>query len=107
MYDECLQADVFADTDARVQAEGCMYVIFHEPTNQYFRHNPTGSQFKVTNAKGLDLTTRYLLCRDYIFHQMTDQTNYVKQTKTQLKQNYDQMTNQRQDFYDPDTVSPI
>ena len=30
---------------------------------------------------------------------MKNQTNYVKQTKTELKPDYDQMTNQRQDFY--------
>ena len=35
---------------------------------------------------------------------MTDQTNYVKQLKTELRHNYDQMTNQRQDFYDQEAV---
>ena len=29
------------------------------------------------------------------------------QTKTKLKWNYDQMTNQRQDFYDQDTIQHI
>ena len=38
------------------------------------------------------------------FQQLTDQTNYDKQTKTELKQNYDQMTNLRQDFYDHDAI---
>ena len=35
---------------------------------------------------------------------MVDQTNYVKQPKTELKQHYDQMTNQRQDLYNPEAV---
>ena len=35
---------------------------------------------------------------------MTEQTNYVRQTKTELKWNYDQMTNERQDFYDHDAI---
>ena len=50
------------------------------------------------NAKACAWTAPYFLCKDDIFHQMTDQTNYVKQPKTELKQNYDQVTNQGQDF---------
>ena len=34
-YNEQLQAYVFIDTNARVPAEGSMYVIFHEPTKRY------------------------------------------------------------------------
>ena len=84
-YDEELQAYIFVDTNARVPADGCMYVISHEPTNRYFRYNTTINQFKLNNPSDHDWTTQYLLCRDYIFHQMTDQTNYVKELKTELK----------------------
>ena len=35
---------------------------------------------------------------------MTNQTNYVTQPKAELKWNFDQMTNQRQDFYDHDAI---
>ena len=52
---------------------------------KYFRHNTTFNQFKLTKAKDCDWMTRYLLCRDYIFHQMTNQTNYVRQNKNALK----------------------
>ena len=85
MYNEQLLAYVFVDTNLRVSAGGCMYVIFHQPTKGYFRYNPTINQFKLTNVKDCDWTTRYVLCRDYIFHQMTDQSKYIKQTKTKLK----------------------
>ena len=77
-YSEELQTYVFVDTNARVPAEGCMYVIFYGLTKRYFRYNMTIDQFNLTNAKDHDRTTQYLLCKDYIFHQMTDQTNYVK-----------------------------
>ena len=50
-----------------------------------FKYNPAIYQFNLTNAKDHDWTTQYLLCKDYIFHQMTDKTNYVKQPKTELK----------------------
>ena len=76
---------MFVDTNARVPAEGCMYIIFHGPTNIYFRYNPTINQFNLTNAKDHNWITQYLLCKDYIFHEMTDQTNYAKQPKTKLK----------------------
>ena len=66
-FDEQLQAFIFVDTNARAPAEGCMYVIFHEPTKRYFRYSPTINQLKLTNARDLDWTTRYLLCSDYIF----------------------------------------
>ena len=78
-YDEQLQAYVFTDTDAKVPAENSMYVIFHEPTNRYFRYNPVSRQFRVIKAKDRDWTTRYLLCKDLIFNQMTDHTNFVRQ----------------------------
>ena len=77
-----------------------MYIIFHGPTKRYFRYNQTIDQFDLTNARDCDWTSRYLLCRDYIFHQKTHQTNYVKQPKVELKRNYDQMINQRQNFHD-------
>ena len=52
-----------------------MYVIFHWLTKRYFRYNPTIYQFNLASARDLDCTTQYLLCKDYIFQQMTDQTN--------------------------------
>ena len=41
-----------------------------------------------------------------MFHQMTNQTNYVKQTTTELKKDCDQMRSQREDFYDPNAIQP-
>ena len=79
-YNEQFQAYIFVDTNARVQAEGCMFVISYEPTKRYLGTTLQLNQFKLTNAKDCDWTTRYLLCRDYIFHQLTDQTNHVKET---------------------------
>ena len=38
------------------------------------------------------------------FHQMTDQTNYVGQNRTELKWDYNQMTSQRHDSYDLDAI---
>ena len=84
-YDEELWACVFADTNARGPAEGCMYIILHGPTRRSFRYNLTVDQFNLTNTKDHNWTTQYILCKDYIFHQMTDQNNYVKQTKAGLK----------------------
>ena len=89
---------MFVDTNARVPAEGCMYIIFHRPTKRYLNYNPTIKQFNLTNTKDHDWTTQYILCDDYILHQIRDQTEYVKQSKTELKQHYEQMTDQRQDF---------
>ena len=85
VYNEQLQAYIFTDTNARVPSEGSMYVIFHEPTKRYIRYNPTFNQFKMTKAKDHDWPTRYLLCKDLIFNQMTDQTNYIRQNRTELK----------------------
>ena len=56
----------YYDIYDRVPAEGCMNVIFQEPTKRYFRYNPTINQLKLTNARDCDWTTRYLMCRDYI-----------------------------------------
>ena len=67
-YGEELQAYAFVDTNARVPAEGCMYVIFHEPTKRYFRYNTTINQFKLTNAQDCGWNTQYLLCTDYVYH---------------------------------------
>ena len=47
-YNGQLQAYVFIDTNAIVPAEISMCVIFHEPTNRYFRYNPTIIQFILT-----------------------------------------------------------
>ena len=78
-YDEQLQAYVFTDTNAAISAETSMYIIFHEPTKQNLRYNPEIRKFRQVRVEECDWTTRYLLCQDVIFHQMTDQTNYVKQ----------------------------
>ena len=104
MYDEELQAYAFVDTNSKVPAEGCIYVIFHGPVKRYFRYDPMIGQFNQNNARNHDWTTRYSLFKDYIFHQNTDQTNYVKQPKVELKRNYDQMTGQRQDFHNQEAV---
>ena len=66
------------DTNARVPAEGCMYIIFHGPTKRYIRYNLTIYQFNLTNGKDHSWATRYFLGIYYIFHEKTDQTNYVK-----------------------------
>ena len=65
-YDEQHQACIFIDTNARLPAEGSMYVIFHEPMKRYFRYNPTINKFKVTEAKDCDRATRYLLYKCYV-----------------------------------------
>ena len=57
MHSEELQAYVFVDTNTRVPAEGCMDVIFHGPTERYFRYNPRIDQFDLTNARDCDWTT--------------------------------------------------
>ena len=88
-YIEELQAYVFVDTNARVLAEGYMFVIFDGPTKRYFRYNLTVDQFNLTNAKDHNWTTQYLICKDNIAHQVTEETNYVKQPKAELKQNCD------------------
>ena len=61
-------------------------------------------QFSLIEAKDYDWTTRYLLCKDLIFNQMTDQTSYVRQNRTELKLDYDQISSQRHDFCDPEPV---
>ena len=38
---------------------------------------------------------------------MTNQTNHVKHPKVELKQNYDQISNQRQDCYDQEAVQQM
>ena len=35
---------------------------------------------------------------------MTDQNSYVRQTRNKLKLDYDQMTSQRHDSYDPESI---
>ena len=81
-YDEQLKEYIFTDTSTRVPDKGSMYVVFHEPTKRYFRYNPTIEQFRLTKAKDCDWTTRYFLCKDFIFNQMTGQTNYFRQNRT-------------------------
>ena len=54
-YDEELQACV--DTNARVLAEDCMYIIYYGPTKRYFRYNLTIDRFNLTSAKDHDKTT--------------------------------------------------
>ena len=103
-YNEQLQTCVSIDTNARVPAEGSMYVIFHEPTKRYFRYKPTINHFKLTEAKDCNWTTRYLLCKHLMFTKMTDQTKYIRQNRTELKQDHGQMISQRHDSYDPNTM---
>ena len=81
----------------------CM-LFFNEPTKSYFRYNPTINKFKLTEAEDYDWTTSYLLCKDLIFNQMTDKTTYVRQNRTAMKQDYDQMTTQKHDSYGPDAM---
>ena len=40
------EAYIFVDTNVIVPAEGCTYVIFHEPTERSFRYNTTINQHK-------------------------------------------------------------
>ena len=56
-YDEELQPYAFADTNARVQAEGCIYIIICRPIKRYFRYNPMINQFNLTKSKDCDWTT--------------------------------------------------
>ena len=100
-YDEQLQAYVFTYTKAIVPAKNYMYVIFHEPIKKkfYFKYNPLIRQLRLIGAKDCDWTTRCLLCKELIFNQMTDQTNYVRQNRTELELDYDQITGQRHDSY--------
>ena len=82
-YDDQLQVYVFTDTNALVLAQTSMYIIFHETTKTNFRYNPEIRQFRQVMAAECDWTTRYLLCQDVIFHQMTDQINYVRQSRNE------------------------
>ena len=80
--DDQLQAYVFTYTNALVQAENSMYIIFHESAKRKFRYNPDIRQYLV-KVEECDCTTRYLLCQDVIFHQMKDQTNYLMQGRNE------------------------
>ena len=82
-YDDQLQACVSINTNTLVPAKNIMYIIFHEPTNRYFRYNLKIRQFRQIKTKDCDRTNRYLLCQDVIINQMTDQTNYVRQGKNE------------------------
>ena len=64
-----------------------MYVIFHEPTKRKFRYNPEIRQFRQGRAEECNWTSRYLLCQDVIFHQMTDQIIHIRQGRNGLMQN--------------------
>ena len=78
-YNEQLQAYVFTDTNVLILAETSIYVIFNESTKRNFKYNPEIKKFRQVRAEECDSTTRYLWCQDVIFHQMTDQTKYVRQ----------------------------
>ena len=79
-YDDQLQAYVFTNTTALLPAEDSMYIIFHKPKKKRnFRCNLEIRQFRQIKAENCDWTTRYLLCQDVIFNQMTDQANCVRQ----------------------------
>ena len=82
-YDDQLQAYVIIDTIVLVLAETSMYIIFHEPTKRNFTYNPEIRQFRQIRVEECDWTTRYLLCQDVIFHEMTDQTNYDRQGRNE------------------------
>ena len=73
-YDDQPQAYVFINTNTLVPAKNSMYIIFHEPHKRNFRYKPWISQFRQIKAEDCDWRTRYLLCQDVIFNQMTDQT---------------------------------
>ena len=45
-----------------------------------------------------------ICCAELMFNQMTYQTSYVRQNRTELKLNYDQMTSQRPDSHDPEPI---
>ena len=102
-YGKQLQAYVFTDTNAKVPVENGMYVISLNQ-QKYFRYNQIIRQFRLIEARDNDWTTRYLLCKDLIFNQMTDQTYYVRQNRTELKLYYDQIIGQKHDSYDPESV---
>ena len=82
-YDDQLQAHLFTDTNTLVPVETSMYLIFHKPTKWNFTCNPEIRQFRQIRTEECDWTTRYLLCQDVIFHQMTDHTNYVRQGRNE------------------------
>ena len=58
-----------------------MYITFQEPTRRNLRSNPKTMQFRQIRVEEFDWTTRYLLCQDVMFHQVTGKTNYIKQHK--------------------------
>ena len=92
-----------------------MNIIFHEPTKRNFRYNPQIRQCRQVRAEECDWTTRYLLCQDVIFHQMTE-PNYDRQGRNEQmlhKQvnnllfqtpDHDQIIGQRKDSYDIELV---
>ena len=73
-------------------------------------------QFSQIEAVDCEWMTRYLLCQDGIFNQMTDHTNYVKQGNNDQildKQiidlrfqapDHDNIIGPRYDLYDPELV---
>ena len=73
-YDDQLQAYVFINTNALVPAENSMYIIFCETTKRNFRYTLEIRQLRQIKAEDYAWTTRFLLCQDVIFNQMTDQT---------------------------------
>ena len=75
-----------------VPAETSMYMIFHEPAKRNFRYNSEIKQFRQVRAEEHDWTTRYLLCQDVIFHQVTDQSSYVRQGRNIQEQTTESVT---------------
>ena len=82
-HDRQLQTYVFINTNAKVPAENNMYVISMNQQKGILditQHVGSLDYFKTNHC---DWTTTYLLCKDMIFNQMTDQTNYVRQNTTE------------------------
>ena len=115
-YDDHLPAYVFINTNELVPSENSMYIIFHETMKGSFRYNPEIREFRPIKAEDGDWTTRYLLCQDVIFNQITDLSNYVRlgrNEQTPGKQisdlwfqapGHDQIIYQRHDYYHPELV---
>ena len=83
-----------------------MYVIYHGPMKRSFRYDQKTKTFQQIDIKECELTTRYLLCQDAIFHRIIDTTgsdiqrvplSYVDEQMTMKKlQRKDKLVSSRQ-----------
>ena len=89
-YSNHKQAYVFVENDVIVPIENSMYVIYHNPTDRTFRYNKKKT-FQQIDMQECELTTRYLLCQDAIFHRNIDTTGSDIQ-RTPLSYIDEQMT---------------